>query len=142
MLIADVIEATVAATGYSRLMLLGQSRLRAHARPRQVGMFISFRLIMTTKAKIGRVWGGRDHTTAHHAISTVEQLLAEGDQTVVDLVAAILAKLEIDALPPTRPAVVARPLLISRIAAKERELQQLRADLAALDATLSSGAVQ
>ena len=142
MLVADVIEATIAATGYSRFTLLGQSRLRAHARPRQVGMFLSFRLIMTTKAKIGRIWGGRDHTTATHAIATVEQLLDEGDQTVIDLVSAILAKLNLEALPPTRPAVVARPLLISRIAAKERELQQLRADLAALDATLFSGAVQ
>lgn len=142
MLIADVVDATVAATGLSRLMLLGQSRLRVHARPRQAGMFVAFRLILTTKAKIGRVFGGRDHTTVHHSIETIDQLLAEDDQATIDLVAAILAHLNVEALPPTRPAVVARPLLLSRIAAKERELAQLRADLAAFDATHFSGAVQ
>lgn len=133
MLVADVIEATVAVSGHSRFMLLGPACARTYARPRQVGMFLSHRLTTASNSKIARIWGGRDNTTVRYALARIEQFQAEGDQEIADLITNILVWLQIDELPATRPIVIARPLLLSRIAAKQRELDQLRADLAALD---------
>lgn len=141
MLVADVIAATVAVTGHSRFMLLGPACARTYARPRQVGMYLSHRLTTSSNCKIARIWGGRDGTTVRHALARIAQFLIEGDQEIVELVSNILAALGIEELPETRPIVIARPLLISRIAAKERELQLLRADLAALDRMRGSALV-
>lgn len=133
MLVADVIQATIAVSGLSRTELMGPSHARVYARPRQVGMYLSYRLTSADHAKISRMWNGRDRTTTRHAVARIDDLIARGDEDVIAMIKAMLAHLGLDALPETRPVVIARPLLLSRIAARERELRQLRADLAALD---------
>jgi len=143
MLVADILEATVAVTGQSRTVLLGVSRAIEQARPRQVGMYLSHRMVKTTKVRIGKVWGGRDHTTVSHAIETIERRLDAGDEEVIALVAAISLKAaEIQQLPDAEPIAKARTLLVDRIATTSRALERMQAALAGLDALLIPGAVQ
>jgi len=143
MLVADILEATVAVTGQSRTVLLGVSRAIEQARPRQVGMYLSHRMVKTSKVRIGKVWGGRDHTTVNHAIETIEQLLDARDPEVIALVAAISLKAaEIQPLTDVEPIAKARALLVARIEIAARSLEQMQAALAGLDAALVAGAVQ
>lgn len=45
------------------------------SRPRQVAMYIAWQLTTKSKSTLGRLFGGRDHTTIIHAIHAVEQRL-------------------------------------------------------------------
>lgn len=61
----------------SRAEMTGQSRYRLVTRPRQIACFLirEFRPDMSLPA-IGRVMGGRDHTTILHGIRTITAMLA------------------------------------------------------------------
>lgn len=50
-------------------------RSNAHtiAHPRQVAMAISYLITEQSKANIGRLFGGRDHTTVLHAVRAVNR---------------------------------------------------------------------
>ena len=54
--------------------MLSTRRSRVVARPRQIAMYLS--KICTTKSlpEIGKLFGGRDHTTVIHAVKKVESL--------------------------------------------------------------------
>jgi len=47
--------------------------------PRQVAMFLIRELLDTPLKQIGRVFGGRDHSTVIHSIRKVEQRLLSDD---------------------------------------------------------------
>lgn len=82
--------------GVSSLALLGERRSRAVARPRQVAMYLCSELLKASLPQIGRVFGGRDHTTVMHAIKTVRALMATdpGFRVVVErLRTALVAEL-------------------------------------------------
>lgn len=49
-------------------------RARAVARPRQVAMYLAKKLTPRSLPEIGRIFGGRDHSTVIHAVRTIEQL--------------------------------------------------------------------
>jgi len=49
-------------------------RSREVARPRQVAMYLSKLLTPRSLPEIGRVFGGRDHTTVIHAIRQIDRL--------------------------------------------------------------------
>lgn len=53
------------------------SRFRAHARPRQVAMYLAKRFTTKSLPEIGRAFGGRDHTTIIHGIRQIEKLRRE-----------------------------------------------------------------
>lgn len=53
----------------------GVSRKRTIARPRQLAMFLAKQLSKESLSQIGRVFGGRDHTTILHGCNNVETLL-------------------------------------------------------------------
>lgn len=143
MRVADVVNATSEVTGVSRQALIGVSRARQEVRPRQVGIYLSHRMVKTTKVQIGKVWGGRDYSTVSHAIDTVERLLAEGDQDVITMAAAITMKVsEGQGLPDAASIAATRQLLVARIETTARDLARLQAALAGLDALLATGAVQ
>ena len=49
-------------------------RARSVARPRQVAMYLAKQLTSRSLPEIGRMFGGRDHTTVMHGVKRVEQL--------------------------------------------------------------------
>lgn len=49
-------------------------RARAVARPRQIAMYLSKKMTPRSLPEIGRIFGGRDHSTVIHAVRTIEQL--------------------------------------------------------------------
>ena len=49
-------------------------RARAVARPRQVAMYLAKQLTPRSLPEIGRIFGGRDHSTVIHAVRTIEAL--------------------------------------------------------------------
>ena len=49
-------------------IMTGQTRIRAHAWPRQEAMLLATRLTEQSLVNIGRLFGNRDHTTVIHAI--------------------------------------------------------------------------
>lgn len=143
MLVADVIKATAAVSGYSQEILVGPSAIREHSRPRQVGIYLSHRMLRVTKTKIGKVWGGRDHSTVGHSIERVEQLLSAGDREIAALVAGIAVRLgETSGSPDALAIAAAREQLKARIETTERDLARLKAALSGLDALIIPGAVQ
>lgn len=49
-------------------------RARAVARPRQIAMYLAKKMTPRSLPEIGRVFGGRDHSTVIHAVRTIEAL--------------------------------------------------------------------
>jgi chromosomal replication initiator protein len=68
-------------------------RARAVARPRQVAMYIAKKMTPRSLPEIGRIFGGRDHSTVIHAVRTIEQLRESNPDIDAD-VRALLRQLE------------------------------------------------
>lgn len=77
------------------LAMTGPQRRRAHARPRQLAMYLAKRLTHKSLGQIGRAFGDRDHTTVMHAYRHVEKLCAS-DVAISADVRALLAELSAD----------------------------------------------
>ncbi|ETZ06718.1 chromosomal replication initiator protein DnaA [Holospora obtusa F1] len=65
-------------------------RLRNIVRPRQLAMYLAKQLTTASLPYIGKCFGGRDHTTVIHGISTIENLLQKDKVLQED--AALLRK--------------------------------------------------
>jgi len=65
--------------------LLGESRARPVARPRQVLMYVLRTHMGIPLEEVGRLVGGRDHTTVMHAVGKITQLAASDVQIREDL---------------------------------------------------------
>jgi chromosomal replication initiator protein len=61
--------------GISRSDLIGASRSKAFASPRQAAMYICRELTDESLPKIGRAFGGRDHSTVMHATAKISKLI-------------------------------------------------------------------
>jgi chromosomal replication initiator protein len=61
--------------GISRADLIGQSRSKGFAYPRQVAMYLCREITDESLPKIGRAFGGRDHSTVMHATSKIANLI-------------------------------------------------------------------
>ncbi|QUT05940.1 chromosomal replication initiator protein DnaA [Sphingobium phenoxybenzoativorans] len=68
-------------------------RARAVARPRQVAMYLSKKMTPRSLPEIGRIFGGRDHSTVIHAIRTIETLRRDHADIDADI-RALQRKLE------------------------------------------------
>lgn len=66
-------------------ILDGPSRERRHAHPRQVAMYLAREVEGKTYPWIGDSFGGRDHTTALHAVLQVRQRLVRDNQLANDV---------------------------------------------------------
>jgi len=66
-------------------LLLGDSRARPIARPRQVLMYLLRTHQGIPLEEVGRVVGGRDHTTVMHAVEKITQLAAKDVQIRGDI---------------------------------------------------------
>ena len=74
---ALIIAQTAAYFGVSLEDLTGPSRGRHLVMARQIGMYLCRELTSMSLPKIGREFGGRDHTTVMYADRKIRQLLAE-----------------------------------------------------------------
>lgn len=87
-----IMDAVCEHFGVSRRDLLSARRTRTIVRPRQVVAFLGKELTNRSLPELGRLLGGRDHTTVIHAVRKVGELIAAGDPIGED-VAAIRAAL-------------------------------------------------
>ena len=65
--------------------LLGKSRARVVARPRQVLMYILRTYLGLPLEEVGKISGGRDHTTVIHAVDKITTLASEDVQIREDI---------------------------------------------------------
>ncbi|MGI8973668.1 MAG: chromosomal replication initiator protein DnaA [Gaiella sp.] len=73
--------------------LVSQKRSQAVAYPRQVAMYLSRELTDASLPKIGKAFGGRDHTTVIHATTKITRLIRE-DRSVYNLVQDLTARIK------------------------------------------------
>jgi chromosomal replication initiator protein len=84
----EIISATSSSFGVSTEDLVGPSRRQPLARARQVAMYLCRELTDLSLPKIGREFGGRDHTTVLHALDKVKQVM-QSDKRIFDQVTAL-----------------------------------------------------
>jgi chromosomal replication initiator protein len=77
--------------GVTHEELTGDRRSQNIVYPRQVAMYLSRELTDSSLPKIGREFGGRDHTTVIHATSKIARLIRE-DRSVYNLVQELTAR--------------------------------------------------
>ena len=73
--------------------LVSPRRSQSVAYPRQVAMYLSRELTDSSLPKIGKEFGGRDHTTVMHATSKITRLIRE-DRSVYNLVQELTARIK------------------------------------------------
>jgi chromosomal replication initiator protein len=73
--------------------LTGDRRSQNIVYPRQVAMYLARELTDSSLPKIGREFGGRDHTTVIHATSKIHRLIRE-DRSVYNLVQELTARVK------------------------------------------------
>jgi chromosomal replication initiator protein len=79
--------------GLSHDELCGDKRSQNIVYPRQVAMYLSRELTDSSLPKIGKEFGGRDHTTVIHATSKIARLIRE-DRSVYNLVQELTARVK------------------------------------------------
>jgi chromosomal replication initiator protein len=79
--------------GLSLDELCGDKRSQNIVYPRQVAMYLSRELTDSSLPKIGKEFGGRDHTTVIHATSKIARLIRE-DRSVYNLVQELTARVK------------------------------------------------
>jgi chromosomal replication initiator protein len=79
--------------GLSLSELCGDRRSQNIVYPRQVAMYLSRELTDSSLPKIGKEFGGRDHTTVIHATSKIARLIRE-DRSVYNLVQELTARIK------------------------------------------------
>src|ERR671919_340093 len=73
--------------------LTGDRRSQSIVYPRQVAMYLCRELTDSSLPKIGKKFGGRDHTTVIHATSKIAKLIKE-DRNVYNLVQELTARIK------------------------------------------------
>ncbi len=91
--ITRIQEAVSDRFGLSVIELCSQRRSQAVAYPRQVAMYLSRELTDASLPKIGKEFGGRDHTTVIHATTKITRLISE-DRSVYNLVQDLTARIK------------------------------------------------
>jgi chromosomal replication initiator protein len=86
-------ETVIDRFGLSLDELCGDRRSQNIVYPRQVAMYLSRELTDSSLPKIGRHFGGRDHTTVIHATTKIARLIRE-DRSVYNLVQELTARIK------------------------------------------------
>lgn len=81
----EVIDAVSKYFQIGKRLLLGESRARPIARPRQILMYLLRTHLGVPLEEIGRVVGGRDHTTVMHAVEKISELATTDVQIREDI---------------------------------------------------------
>jgi chromosomal replication initiator protein len=79
--------------GLSRAELCGERRSQNIVYPRQIAMYLSRELTDASLPKIGRQFGGRDHTTVIHATTKIAGMIRQ-DRSVYNLVQELTARVK------------------------------------------------
>jgi len=79
--------------GLSLAELCSERRSQNIVYPRQVAMYLSRQLTDSSLPRIGKQFGGRDHTTVIHATTKIERLIRE-DRSVYNLVQELTARVK------------------------------------------------
>jgi chromosomal replication initiation ATPase DnaA len=88
--VAAIKQAVVEHYGLDASDMTTARRAQTIAHPRQVAMYLCRKLTLRSLPEIGRMFGGRDHSTVIHAVKQVEYRLAT-DPDLRDAVALISA---------------------------------------------------
>ena len=91
--IARIQETVSDRFGLSVTELCSPRRSQAIAYPRQVAMYLSRELTDSSLPRIGKEFGGRDHTTVIHATSKIAAMIRE-DRSVYNLVQELTARIK------------------------------------------------
>jgi len=91
--ISKIQDAVSSSFGLTVTELVSPRRSQAVAYPRQVAMYLARELTDSSLPKIGKEFGGRDHTTVIHATTKITRLIAE-DRTVYNLVQDLTARIK------------------------------------------------
>jgi chromosomal replication initiator protein len=86
-------ETVVDRFGITLQELTGDRRSQTIVYPRQVAMYLCRELTDSSLPKIGKKFGGRDHTTVIHATSKIAKLIKE-DRSVYNLVQELTARIK------------------------------------------------
>lgn len=81
----DVVNAVSNYYSVGKRALLGESRTRPIAEPRQILMYLLRIELGLPLQEVGRLVGGRDHTTVMHAVNKISSLLSTNDNLRSDL---------------------------------------------------------
>lgn len=81
----NVISAVSTHFSLGKRSLLGDSRARPVARPRQILMYLLRRELALPLEEVGRIVGGRDHTTVMHAVDKITQMASTDVQIRQDI---------------------------------------------------------
>lgn len=73
----DVIEAVCKQYTLKKKQILGDSRVKNFALPRQILMYLLRTELNLPLQEVGRIIGGRDHTTVMHAVEKITKLASE-----------------------------------------------------------------
>jgi chromosomal replication initiator protein len=84
-----ILTETARMFGLDVAQLEGKSRTRDLVHARQVGMYVCRELTDMSYPQIGKVFGGRDHTTVIHAYEKVSTLMKDRRKTYEDVTALI-----------------------------------------------------
>src|SRR4030043_684353 len=82
---ADVVNSVAKYYSLGKRSLLGASRARPVARPRQILMYLLRTQLQLPLVEVGRLVGGRDHTTVMHAVEKISFLLSNDVQIRQDI---------------------------------------------------------
>jgi chromosomal replication initiator protein len=86
-------ETVIDRFGISMQELVGERRSQSIVYPRQVAMYLCRELTDSSLPKIGKKFGGRDHTTVIHATSKIAKLIQQ-DRSVYNLVQELTARIK------------------------------------------------
>jgi len=81
----DVIDAVSKYYSLGKRKLLGTSRTKTIARPRQILMYLLRTQLALPYQEVGRVIGGKDHSTVIHAVEKITNLASNDVQTREDI---------------------------------------------------------
>lgn len=100
--LADIIGHTAAAFGISKELLTGNSRRRAHVRPRQVAFYLGKHMTALSLTDIGRRMG-KDHSTVSHGADVIARLIRDDRELRAVVSSAIRSIKGLGDNPPAEP---------------------------------------
>jgi chromosomal replication initiator protein len=81
----DIVSAVLKYYSLGKKQLLGESRIKQFAQPRQLLMYLLRTQLSLPLEEVGRLVGGRDHTTVMHAVDKITQMASENVQIREDI---------------------------------------------------------